>query len=194
MTTLGRYPRVVADSVALDAPYNALPGVDQDGSVRSNIPAWAAVSDLAATGTGVCIAVPVFLRVGDVVTNLTFTSGATAAGTPTAWFHALYDPDGALLRQSADQTNTAWAASTPKKLAMATTYTVTASGWYYAATSMTATTVVTLIGSAPLVGTATAYTGSLPLGRTFGSAVGGTAPATIQTPTTVAKCPMVVVS
>jgi hypothetical protein len=194
MTTLGRYPRNVADSRSLDFPYNALPGVDQDAGVTSNIPVWAAGSDLAATGTGVCIAVPVFLRAGDIVTSLTFVSGSQAAVNPTHWFHALYDPDGAKLRQSADQLTAAWAASAAKKLAMATTYTVTASGWYYASTSMTADTVVTLAGTAPLVGTATAHTGSLALGVTHGTAVAGTAPATIATPSTVAKCPLVIVS
>lgn len=197
MTTLGRYGRNLADSLALDEPYNALPGVDREGAaapVLTNIPAWAAVSDLAATGTGVCIGVPIWLRKGDVVTNLSFLSGATAAGTPTHWFFALYDPDDALLRQSADQTNTAWAASTLKKLAMATAYTVTAAGWYTAACMVAATTVPTLAGAAPLTGTAGLHTGSKALGRTFGSALTDTAPATIATPTTVAKCPIVVVS
>ena len=95
--THGRYPRVVADSPAFDQPYNALPGVDQDLFVRSNIPAWACTSDLAATGTGVAIGTYVFLRKGDVVTNLTFVAGNTALATGTAGWHALYDASGNLL-------------------------------------------------------------------------------------------------
>lgn len=195
MTTLGRYPRVVADSPALDLPYNALPGVDQDAFVRSNIPAWACTSDLAATGTGVAIGSRLFLRRGDVVTYLTFVSGNTAAATPTAWWHALYDPDGALLEQSADQASAAWAANTAKKLALADPVRITEDGWYIAATSTTAATVQTLIGCAPIVtATAGVHTGSKALACTFGSGVGGTAPATTGTQTGVAKCPLAIAS
>jgi hypothetical protein len=51
------------------------------------------------------VAIP--LEVGDVVTNLTFLSGATAAGTPTNYWFALYDTSAtpALIAQSADQTH-----------------------------------------------------------------------------------------
>ncbi len=163
--------------------------------VRSNIPAWACVSDLAATTTDVAIGTRIFLRKGDVVTNLTFVSGATAAGTPTHWFHALYDPDGALLKQSADQLTAAWAANTAKKLALSTPQTITVDGWHIAATAMTATTVQTLIGNAPIVTASGAvHTGSKPLGFTFGSALAGVAPATTGTQTAVAKCPLAIVS
>lgn len=193
--TLGRYTRVLADSPAHDVPYNALPGVDQDVFVRSNIPAWACVTDLAATGTGVAIGTRVFLRKGDVVTNLSFVSGNTAAGTPTNWWHALYTEAGALVAQSADQLTAAWAANTAKKLALSAAYTVPADGWYIAATSMTATTVQTLIGNAPIVTASGAvHTGSKPLGFTFGSALAGAAPATTGTQTAVAKCPLAIVS
>lgn len=193
--TLGRYPRVLADAPVFDWPYNALPGVDQDAFVRSNIPAWACVADLAATGTGVAIGTRLFLRKGDVVTNLTFVAGATAAGTPTNWWHALYTEAGALLAQSADQLTAAWAANAAKKLALSSPVTITADGWYIAATSMTATTVQTLIGAAPVVtATAGVHTGSKALGFTFGSALAGTAPATTGTQTGVAKCPLVIAS
>lgn len=195
MTTLGRYPRNMADSPVFDWPYNSLPGVDQDAFVRTNLPVWACVSDLAATGTGVAIGTRIWLRKGDLATNLTFVSGATGAGTPTNWFHALYTPAGALVAQSADQLTAAWAANTAKKLALSAPYTVPADGWYIASTSMTATTVVTLIGNAPIVtATAGVHTGSLALGFTFGSALAGTAPATTGTQTGVAKCPLAIVS
>lgn len=193
--TLGRYPRVLADAPVFDWPYNALPGVDQDVFVRSNIPVWACVSDLAATATGVAIGTRVFLRKGDVVTNLTFVSGATAAATITNWFHALFDPDGALLKQSADQGSAAWAANTAKKLALSVPVTIALDGWYIAATSMTATTVNSLIGNAPIVtASAAVHTGSKALGFTFGAALAGTAPATTGTQTGVAKCPLAIVS
>lgn len=195
MTTHGRYPRVLTDAAALDDPYNAMPGVDRDLFVRSNIPAWACVTDLAATATGVAIGTRVFLRKGDVVTNLSFVSGNTAAGTPTNWWHALYDPDGVLLAQTADQLTAAWAANTAKKLALSAPVTIAKDGWYIVATAMTATTVQTLIGNAPIVTASGAvHTGSLPMGFTFGSAVVGVAPATTGTRTAVAKCPLAIVS
>ena len=194
-TVHGRYPRVLADSPALDFPYNALPGVDQDLFVRSNIPVWGCVADLAATATGVAIGTRVFLRKGDVVSNLTFVSGNTAAATITNWFHALYDPDGVKLAQSADQGSAAWAANTAKKLALTSPVIIDKDGWYIVATSMTATTVNTLIGCAPIVtASAAVHTGSKSLGFTFGSAVAGTAPATTGTQTNVAKCPLAIVS
>jgi hypothetical protein len=193
-STLGRYQFPIADSPVFDTLYNALPGVAQDHVVRSNIPAWACAADLAATGTGVAIGTRIFLRKGDPVTNLTFVSGATAAGTPTNWWHALFTEAGALIAQSADQLTAAWAASTAKKLALSAPYVAPADGWYIAATSMTATTVVSLAGTAPLVATASVHTGSKALGFTFGSALAGVAPATTGTLTTVAKCPLVIVS
>lgn len=195
MNPLGRHSGIIADSPVFDLPYNALPGVSQDSFIRSNIPAWACTSDLAATGTGVAIGTRVYLRKGDLVTNLSFVSGNTAAGTPTNWFHALYDPDGVLLSQSADQLTAAWAANTAKKLALGTAQTISVNGWYIAATSSTATTVQTLIGNAPIVtATAAVHTGSKALGFTFGSALAGAAPATTGTQTGVAKCPLVIVS
>ncbi len=196
MSTLGRYPFVVADSPAFDLQYDALPGVTQDHVVRSNIPAWACTSDLAATGTGVAIGVRKFLRKGDIVSALSFVSGNTAAASLTAWWHALYDPDGNKIAQSADQGSAAWAANTAKKLTLTGgPYTISADGWYICATSTTASTVQTLIGCAPIVtATAAIFTGSKALGFTFGAGVGGTAPSTTGTQTGVAKCPLVVVS
>lgn len=195
MTTLGRYPRNVADSPAFDGPYNALPGVDQDVFVRSNIPAWACTSDLAATGTGVAIGTRVFLRKGDVVTNLSFIAGNTALATGTAGWHALYDPDGVLLGQSAAQGAAAWAANTVRKLALVTPVTISKDGWYIVGTSTTAATVQTLLGTAPVVtASAALFTGSKSLGFTFGSATGDAAPATTGALTGVAKCPIALVS
>jgi hypothetical protein len=195
VTVLGRYPGVVSDSPVFDAPYSALPGVDQSAFVRSNIPVWACTSDLAATGTGVAIGTRVYLRKGDVVTSVSFVAGNTALATGTAGWHALYDPDGVLLAQSAAQGSAAWAANTARKLALTSAVTIDEDGWYIAATSTTASTVQTLIGNAPIVtATAAAFTGSKALGFTFGSGTGDVAPATTGTQTGVAKCPLVIVS
>jgi hypothetical protein len=196
VTTLGRYPRPVVDSPVFDAPYNALPGVNQDVFVRSNIPAWACTSDLAATATGVAIGTRIFLRKGDVVTNVTFVAGNTAENTPTHRAHALYDPDGALLAQSADQLTAAWAANTALKLALSAPVTIAEDGWHIVATTTTATTTVnSLLGCAPIVtASAALHTGSVSLGFTFGSALAGVFAATTGALTGVAKCPLAIVS
>jgi hypothetical protein len=150
-------------------------------------------SNLTALTSGVMTSVAIPLQAGDVVTNLTFVSGATAAGTPTAWWFALYDTSStpALLRQTADQTTTAWAANTVKTVALATTYTVPTTGVYYAAVMVTATTAPTLAGLT-IQNAATAgavISGQSVLARTSGSSLTTTAPSTIASPTTVATVP-----
>lgn len=194
--THGRYTRNLADSPAFDLPYNALPGVDQDVFARSNIPAWACTSDLAATATSVAIGTRLYLRKGDLVTNVTFVAGNTAENTPTHRAHALYDPDGNLLAQTADILTEAWAVNTAKKLALATAQTITADGWYIVAHTTTATTTVnSLLGCAPVVtASAALHTGSKSMGFTFGSALAGVFPATTGALTGVAKCPFALVS
>lgn len=142
----------------------------------------------AALTTQVMTSVAVFLEAGDKVTNLSFLSGATAAGTPTNWWFALYDNAAtpALLAQTADQTSTAWAADTVKTVALTTAQVIAATGIYYAAIMVKATTVPSLICQ---VAARTAVNGSIlsskVLAQTSGSALTTTAPGTIATPTTV---------
>lgn len=196
MGTLGRYPRPLADAPVFDWPYNALPGVNQDVFARSNIPAWACTSDLAATATSVAIGTRIWLWKGDRVTNVTFVAGNTAENTPTHRAHALYDPDGNLLAQTADQLTAAWAANTALKLPLSAVQTAQVDGWHIVAHTTTATTTVnTLLGAAPIVtASAALHTGSKALGFTFGSALAGVFPATTGTQTGVAKCPFALVS
>lgn len=150
-------------------------------------------ADLAALTTQVMLSVAVPLQVGDLVTNITFKSGATAAGTPTNWWFALYDNSAtpALLAQTADQTSTAWAANTAKTVALATAQRISASGVYYVAIMVKATTVPSLLGaSLALAGAGAAIiSGQAVLAQTSGAALTATAPATIATPTTVATVP-----
>jgi hypothetical protein len=157
--------------------------------VESFDKAAAATSDVAAAlTTQVMTSVALFLEVGEKVTNLSFLSGATAAGTPTNWWFALYDTSAtpALIAQTADQTSGAWAADTIKTLALSTAYTATATGIYYAACMVKATTVPSLICK---VAARAAVNGSLlsskVLAQTSGSSLTATAPATIASPTTV---------
>ena len=167
------------------------------GIYRESFPYTQINTDLAALTTQVMSAVAIPLQAGDVVTSITFKSGATAAGTPINWWFALYSNAATpvLLAQSADQLTAAWAANTAKTLALATPQIIATSDVYYAAIMVKATTVPTLIGFTSFAGAAAGIlTGQKVLSNTSGSALTGTAPATIATPTTVATVPYAVVS
>jgi hypothetical protein len=160
------------------------------------IPRDAATTDLSALTTQVMTSVGLPLETGNVVTSLTFVSGATAAGTPTNYWFALYSPDGVLLGQTADQLTAAWAANTVKTLALTTPVRIPTEGLYYAAVMVKATTPPSLVGRAVLNAVVNGAMGlSLPvLAQTSGSALTTTAPGTIATPTTVANIPLAMAS
>lgn len=150
-------------------------------------------ADTAALTTAVMTSVALPLQVGDLVTSITFKSGATAADTPLNWWFALYDTVGALAGQSADQTTTAWAANTVKTLSLATPYRALTSGVHYAAIMVKATATPTLLGtSVALAGASASILSSKILAQTSGSALTATAPATIATPTAIATIPFCV--
>jgi len=155
---------------------------------RTNLPR-VGLDDVPAAATGVMCSVALYLQDGDLIANLTFVSAGTAAGTPTNYFAALYSGAGALLAQSADQLTAAWAADTAKTFALATAQRITKSGIYYAALSVTATTVPTLVGS---LGAKPVLTGEGNLSQTSGSGLTATAPATIATPAFKRHVPLVI--
>ena len=88
--------------------------------------------------------VAIYLPVDATITSISFVSAATAAGTPTNWWFALYDSSRNLLRQTADQTTTAWAANTLKTVNLTSTYTTTVEGLYYIGIMMKATTPISV--------------------------------------------------
>lgn len=192
---LGAYSRNVRDALAylnLSDPSSA------DTFFRRNLPRAGLYDSASDTGqvalaTGVMTSVPIYLQAGDVVTNLSFRSGATAAGTPTNYWVALYSKAAtpALLSQSADQLTAAWAANTTKTLALAAAQTITDSGVYWAALMVTATTPPTLLGC---VGAPAIVSGERNLSQSSGSALTTTAPSTIATPTAKQFIPYVVVT
>ncbi|MDQ0943274.1 hypothetical protein [Streptomyces sp. V1I1] len=193
MTQLGAYGRNVRDALA---HFNLSDPSGADTFFRRNQPRHGLYDSAGDTGqvalvTEVMTSVPIYLHAGDVITNLSFRSGATAAGTPVNWWFALYSDAAtpALLAQTADQTSTAWAANTTKTLALASAYTVPKSGIYWAAIMVKATTVPTLLGAcaAPAI-----VTGERNLSQSSGSALAATAPATIATPTAKQFVPYVV--
>jgi hypothetical protein len=158
---------------------------------RSNMARLDAVADTGALTTQVMTSVPLFLRRGDTVTNLTFRSGATAASAPTNWWFALYSNAAtpALLAQTADQGAAAWGATTTKTLPLSAPVKIVTDGIYWAAVMVKATTAPSLVGvstttAAPLVGS------EVNLAQTSGAALTSTAPATISGPTVVATVPL----
>lgn len=142
---------------------------------------------IGATGLMTSYAIP--LQAGDIVTNITFRSGTQAAVAPTAWWFALYSAAStpALMAQTADQTSTAWAASTTKTVALTTPQVIPFAGLYYVSIGMTAGTIISTSGMIlPHLDFSTGLlTTEKALAVTSGSALGATAPATIASSTKV---------
>ena len=175
--------------------------------VRETFPRLnAALSDQAAgLTTQVMTNTAVFLAAGDLITNVTFLSGAVAAGTPTNWWFALYDNQTtpALVGQTADQLTAAWAASTVKTLPLTlpgagftVPFRVQASGIYYVACMVKATTVPSLVCQTLFAaGMSTGIiSGQKTLVSSSGAALTTTAPTTIATPAAAASRPYAVLN
>lgn len=164
-------------------------------TLRENLPLGRlqTTSNLSALTSGVMLSVAFPLQAGDVVTNLTFVSGATALATGTNHWFALYDTSStpALLRQTADQTSAAWAANTVKTLALSSPYLVQTPGIYWASVMVAASTAPTLAGLAVqnAITAGAVVSGQVILARTSGSSLTTTAPSTIISATTVANVP-----
>jgi hypothetical protein len=93
----------------------------------------------------------IYIPGGTTVTNITFWSATTGAVAPTNYAFGLYTYSAtapSLLRSTADQTNTAWAANTKMTVALSSTYLVTTSGLYYVAFGMVGGGVPTIKGMA----------------------------------------------
>lgn len=124
------------------------------GTIAETIPRelCAETNTAAPTASGTLFLMGIFLRAGQVVSNISFFSATTAAGTPTNGFFALYDGSRNLLAQSANFTTEAWAANTIKTKAMSAAYTVPTTGLYYIGIMITATTIPTLKGNTARTG------------------------------------------
>jgi len=195
MTQLGLYTGSVRDVLV---PFATDGKTGNTAFNRANLPRFGLYDDAGDTGhvaltTQVMTSVPVYLVAGEVVTNISFRSGATAAGTPTNWWFALYSNAAtpALLAQTADQTTTAWAANTTMTKALSAAQTISVSGVYWAAIMVKATTVPTLLGA---IGAPSIVTGERNLSQSSGSSLTTTAPSTIATPTAKDFIPYVVLT
>lgn len=105
-----------------------------------------------AGASGTLFMQAIYLKAGQMVSNITIASATTAIGTPTNQFYALYGANRNLLAQSANQTTAAWAANTVRTLAMTTPYRVPTSGLYYIGLLQVATTIATIKGGTAKTG------------------------------------------
>lgn len=111
------------------------------------------VGTASTAPSGTLVLVPIELPAGWVVSNISFTSGATGATSPTNYWFMLLDKNRVALARTADQTTTAWAANTRKTLAIAQTtagsassYTTTYEGLHYLGVMIAASAAPNLIG------------------------------------------------
>lgn len=119
------------------------------------LPSFSAVKDeAAALITKEAILMPVEVTVGDVISKVGVLIGATAAGTPTHQWAALYggtltSSEATLIQQSADTETAAIAKEAPYAWTLSKAVTITSAmaptGFVYAAVSVTATTVPSLL-------------------------------------------------
>lgn len=128
----------------------------------------------------------VYLYPGDLVSNLSYWSGATALGTPTSYWFALFDPQLNLVAISASGQSGAWAANTQKTLAMVTPWAASVPDWHYAGICVNASQVPTIecviqenIASAPphMAGNSTACGGDTSTAPLTAQALTVTSPA-----------------
>jgi hypothetical protein len=94
----------------------------------------------------------IYLPAGVTINSISFWSATTAAGTPTNQLFGLFDSSLNLLRSSANDTTTAWAANSKKTLTLTSSFTTTYSGIHYLGIMVTATTVPTIKGNTAKVG------------------------------------------
>ena len=157
------------------APFPIVPTLGPTNFIAETLPR----EQIPETETVICTTTQIalqaiWLSAGQLVTNLSVITSATAANVPLHFAIGLYDLVGNLCAASADQLTTAMTTQTLYTFAMTTPYRVATSGLYYVAIGSVATGVPTLKGVARvngiLAGTApslngvsgTAYATTLP--------------------------------
>lgn len=126
----------------------------------------------------------IYLPAGVTINSISFWSATTAAATPTNQLFGLFDSSYNLLRSSANDTTTAWAANSRKTLALTSAFTTTYSGIHYLGIMVTATTVPTIKGNTAKVG-GQLNAGAPTMGGTSTTGLTTALPATAAAPGTV---------
>lgn len=172
-----------------------------DGAIAESVSRATALSDIGATGLfggatgGTINVVQLPLQPGDLVSNLAFVSGATAANGPTHQWAGLMNSSRVVLAVSADGTSAALAADTEVKFALTAAFQVTTRGPIYAFVMWTASTAVpsflgTVDGRVGASGLTPVFAATSSAGQTTPPAVG----ATLGALTAVVAKPYVAVS
>lgn len=117
------------------------------GVIRQTHPRTDGSTSAAMTLTsGLLTFVAIALEAGDVVTTIGFRTGSTAlSGGSHQWF-GLWNSSRQKLGVTADDTSTAWGATSAKELSLTTPYTVTTTGIYYLSACVVASTMPNLAG------------------------------------------------
>lgn len=126
----------------------------------------------------------IYLPAGVTINSISFWSATTAGATLTNQLFGLYDNNLNLLRSSANDTSTAWAANSRKTLALTSSFTTTYAGIYYLGIMVTATTVPTLKGNTAKTG-GQLNAGAPSMGGTSNTGLTTALPATANAPATV---------
>jgi hypothetical protein len=159
-------------------------------SVRTTLPLVNATTASTPT-SGVLHINPIVLMAGDTITHLAYATGITAGATITQWWFALYDAADNLVGQTAAQGSAALPASTPQKLALASPYPVMATGLFYVALYIVATTRPTIVSATTVSGAvptdairSVLFPTGAKMSRLLTHATSATAPATLSGATT----------
>ena len=158
--TNGQYLGVSGGVIGYSTPPLALSLRDQytqpTAALYDTMPRFT-VSGAGASGTGSLYLSAIALPTGLTIGHIAYASSSTAASAPTHWWYGLWDNNLNQLATTADQTNTAFAATTLKSLAIATiasgasaTFTTTYTGLYYLGFMMAAGTVCTIPINTPI--------------------------------------------
>jgi hypothetical protein len=119
------------------------------GKIAQTIPRdiGAVTNNVAAVHTsGVETVMWIYFHAGQVVSNIDYWSGTTAAVSPTHQWCTLRDASLNLLGVTDDKTTEAWPANTGKTFAVASPYTIPTSGRYNIGFVMTAATMISGVG------------------------------------------------
>jgi hypothetical protein len=198
----GRYPQVDQAWSMLGQPTNV---------VQADLPAFSNFrvlglgnpTDGALGTTGVATAVPIPVDYGTIISKVSILAGATAEGTGTHAWAALYSGIAvpALLAQSTDNTGAAAVGASARfDFTLASTVQITPAnapnGYVYASIMVAATQMPT--AAVMSIPTAIGYqwysTGPLGFSLTHGSSLAATAPATIASPAAKAVAPIVILT
>lgn len=121
--------------------------VKRTGALHETVPrhccSWTNQNGALVSGTLRLVAC--WLPAGATVTNVAFVSGTTAAVAPTNWWFGIFDSSRVCKKLTADQTSTAWAASTEKIVALTSAHLTTYSGLHYLGIMVAAGTVPSML-------------------------------------------------